>query len=95
MDLDATALARIQFAFSIAFHTLWPAYRIGIASFIVALRPKWFGTKEDIWRAQIKFWAGIFALGFGAGAASRKVGQGDLLSFRRETGAFNTGNLGW
>ncbi len=77
MAFDAATLARIQFAFTIAFHILWPAYTIGIASFIVALHLQWFRTGEEIWRAQIKFWTKIFALGFGMGVVT-----GVVLSFQ-------------
>ncbi len=70
MDLDATTLARAQFAFTIAFHILWPAYTIGIASFIVALEALWLKTGRAVYHDQARFWIRIFALGFAMGVVT-------------------------
>ena len=73
MDLDATLLARIQFGFTIGFHILWPAYTIGLASFIVVLNWLWIRTEKPVYEQQLKFWTHIFALGFGMGVVSGVV----------------------
>src|SRR5262245_2126884 len=70
MDLDATILARAQFAFTIAFHILWPAYTIGIASFIVALEALWLKTGRAVYHDLARFWIRIFALGFAMGVVT-------------------------
>lgn len=73
MDLDAVALARGQFAFTIAFHILWPAYTIGLASFVATLNALHVITGREIYRRQVRFWTKIFALGFGMGVVTGVV----------------------
>lgn len=73
MEVDAIILARAQFAFTIAFHILWPAYTIGIASFIVALEALWLVTGRVVYRDQARFWIRIFALGFAMGVVTGVV----------------------
>ena len=65
--MDAVDLARLQFAFTIGFHILWPTFTIGIAWFITILSAMWWRTGRTIYRDLMRFWLKIFALGFGMG----------------------------
>ena len=42
---DATLLARLQFAFTVAFHILFPAFTIGLASYLAVLEGLWLRTR--------------------------------------------------
>jgi cytochrome d ubiquinol oxidase subunit I len=65
--MDAVDLARLQFAFTIGFHILWPTFTIGIAWFITLLSALWWRTGKTVYRDLMRFWMKIFALGFGMG----------------------------
>ncbi|MDF2811329.1 MAG: cytochrome ubiquinol oxidase subunit [Microvirga sp.] len=70
MDLDALMLSRIQFAFTIAFHIIFPAFTIGLASWLVALEFNWLRTGNALYRNLFRFWVKIFAVSFGLGVVS-------------------------
>jgi cytochrome d ubiquinol oxidase subunit I len=71
MDLtDPVLLARIQFAFVISFHILFPAFTVGLASWIVLLEARWLWTDRPIYRSLSEFWTKIFAISFGLGVVS-------------------------
>ena len=72
-ELDAFHLARIQFAFTVSFHILFPAITIGLASYLVVLEGMWLRTKNDVWRSLYHFWLKIFAVNFGMGVVSGLV----------------------
>jgi cytochrome d ubiquinol oxidase subunit I len=63
-------LSRAQFAFTIGYHILWPAYTIGISGFIVILNILWLWTRRPVYRALLRFWIHLFALGFGMGVVT-------------------------
>ncbi|MDQ4135983.1 MAG: cytochrome ubiquinol oxidase subunit I, partial [Pseudomonadota bacterium] len=46
MELDALMLSRIQFAFTISFHIIFPAFTIGLASWLAALEFQWLRTND-------------------------------------------------
>lgn len=69
-DLDPLLLARIQFAFTISFHIVFPAFTIGLASFLAMLEWRWLKTGNDHYRDLYKFWVKIFAVAFGMGVVS-------------------------
>ncbi|MHB9327801.1 cytochrome ubiquinol oxidase subunit I [Phytobacter ursingii] len=73
LELDAFHLARIQFAFTVSFHILFPAITIGLASYLVVLEGLWLKTKNPDWRALYHFWLKIFAVNFGMGVVSGLV----------------------
>jgi cytochrome d ubiquinol oxidase subunit I len=73
MTADAVLLSRAQFAFTIGYHILWPAYTIGISGFIVLLYAAWFRTGNPIYREQVRFWIRLFALGFAMGVVTGVV----------------------
>ncbi|MCC9625657.1 cytochrome ubiquinol oxidase subunit I [Thalassospira sp. MA62] len=68
--LDAEILARIQFAFTVSFHIIFPSFTIGLASFLFVLEAMWLRTGNDAYLALYKFWMKIFALAFGMGVVS-------------------------
>ena len=70
MEFDALMLSRIQFAFTIAFHIIFPAFTIGLASWLVALEFNWLRTGNPLYRNLFRFWVKIFAVSFGLGVVS-------------------------
>ena len=68
--LDATMLARIQFGFTIAFHFIFPAFSIGLASFLAVLNGMYLWTGDDAYLNLFKFWVKIFAISFAMGVVS-------------------------
>jgi cytochrome d ubiquinol oxidase subunit I len=76
MKLDPSTLARIQFAFTVSFHIIFPTMSIGLASFLAVTEALWLKTKESIYLEVYKFWLSIFAMGFGIGVVT-----GIVLSF--------------
>jgi len=70
MDLDPVLLSRIQFAFVISFHILFPAFTIGLASFIAMLEARYLASGNDVYLRLSKFWTRIFAVSFGMGVVS-------------------------
>jgi len=73
MDADALLLSRLQFAFTIAFHILFPAFTIGLASFLAVLEGLWLWTRREAFKTLYLFWVKIFALSFGMGVVSGVV----------------------
>ncbi len=68
--LDPILLARIQFAFTVSFHILFPAFTIGLASFLAVLEGLWLITKRDVYLVVYKYWLSIFAVAFAMGVVS-------------------------
>src|SRR5215469_15629387 len=66
-------LSRIQFAFTIGYHILWPAYTIGVSGYIVILNLLWLGTGRAVYRSLLRFWIHLFALGFAMGVVTGVV----------------------
>lgn len=73
MDVDALLLARIQFGFTIAFHIIFPAITIGLASYLAVLEACWLKTQKTVFRDLYHFWVKIFAVNFGMGVVSGLV----------------------
>ena len=71
--LEALDLARMQFAFTVSFHILFPAITIGLASFLAVLEGMWLKTHDDTYRDLYHFWSKIFAVNFGMGVVSGLV----------------------
>lgn len=69
-DLDALTLARMQFAFTVSFHIIFPAFSIGLASYLAVLEGLWLWKKEPVYRNLFNFWKKIFAVAFGMGVVS-------------------------
>ncbi|MDQ0304261.1 cytochrome ubiquinol oxidase subunit I [Ancylobacter polymorphus] len=68
--MDAVAFARLQFAFTVGFHILWPTLTIGLAWFVTCLSALWWRTGKPVYRQLMRFWMRIFALGFGMGVVT-------------------------
>lgn len=71
--LDAFHLARIQFAFTVSFHIIFPAITIGLASFLAVLEGMWLKSRNQTYRDLYHFWSKIFAVNFGMGVVSGLV----------------------
>ena len=67
---DAVLAARIQFAFTIAFHIVFPAISIGLASYLMVLQGLWLKTNKDIYKRVWHYWVKVFAVVFGMGVVS-------------------------
>ncbi len=72
-NLDPTFLARAQFAFTISFHIIFPAFTIGLASWLVVLEWRWLRTGNQIYADVYRMWVKIFAVTFGMGVVSGVV----------------------
>lgn len=73
LSLDAIHLARLQFAFTVSFHIIFPAISIGMAGFLAVLEGMWLRTRDAVYRDMFFFWTKIFAIGFGMGVVSGVV----------------------
>ncbi len=70
MELDPLLLSRLQFAFTVSFHILFPAFTIGLASYLAMLEGLWLATGRQTFRDLYDFWIKIFAVSFGMGVVS-------------------------
>lgn len=68
--LDAVVLSRIQFAFTLSFHILFPALTIGLALYLLIWEIAWLKTGKEYYYQLCRFWIKIFALAFGMGVVS-------------------------
>ena len=75
--MDTLLLSRIQFGFVISFHVLFPAFTIGLSSWLAFLEWRWLRTRAAVWRDLYFFWLRIFAVSFGMGVVS-----GIVMSFQ-------------
>ena len=73
MHLDALLLSRLQFAFTIAFHIIFPSFTIGLASFLAVLEGLWLATRDEAFKTLYLFWIKIFAISFGMGVVTGVV----------------------
>ena len=69
-NLDAILLARIQFAFTVSFHFFFPAFSIGLASYLAVLEGLWLKTGKQIYLDLFRYWLKIFAIAFAMGVVS-------------------------
>jgi cytochrome d ubiquinol oxidase subunit I len=76
-NLDPVLLARIQFAFTVSFHILFPAFTIGLASWLAVLEWRWLKTGNPVYAETYRLWVKIFAVTFGMGVVS-----GVVMSFQ-------------
>ncbi len=70
MELDPLLLSRIQFAFVVSFHAIFPVFTIGLAAYIAVLEALYYRTDNPVWEKLSKFWTKVFALAFGMGVVS-------------------------
>ena len=71
--MDAVLLARAQFGFTISFHFIFPAFSIGLASFLMVLEGLWLKTGSGLYANLYRYWLKIFAVTFGMGVVSGLV----------------------
>ncbi|MBV9347447.1 MAG: cytochrome ubiquinol oxidase subunit I [Pseudolabrys sp.] len=92
MDFDPVLLARLQFAFTITFHIIFPSFTIGTSAYIATLGVMWLRTGEDRFKRLMRFWIKIFAVSFAMGVVS-----GIVLSYELGTNwsrfTLATGNI--
>lgn len=69
-DITAVLLSRIQFAFTISFHIIFPAFTIGLAAWLAVLEAMNLKTGLPVYRRLFDFWLKIFAVAFGLGVVS-------------------------
>lgn len=67
---DALILARVQFAFTVSFHFLFPAFTIGLASYLMVLEGLWLKTDKGVYANLYRYWLKIFAVVFAMGVVS-------------------------
>ncbi len=70
MHFDPVLLARLQFAFTVSFHIIFPTFTIGIAIYIATLEVLWGWTGAERYKRLAAFWTKIFAVSFGMGVVS-------------------------
>ena len=70
---SAEFLARLQFAFTVSFHIIFPAFSIGLASFLTVLNALWLTTRDSTYLDLFEYWKKIFAVVFGMGVVSGLV----------------------
>jgi cytochrome d ubiquinol oxidase subunit I len=70
LGLDAVTLARMQFAFTVVFHFLFPAVSIGLASYLAVLNALFLRTRDEAFLRLFNYWVKIFAITFAMGVVS-------------------------
>jgi cytochrome bd ubiquinol oxidase subunit I len=70
MELTALLLSRIQWAFTMSFHIIFPAFTIGLAAWLTVLEALHFWTGRRAYRLVFEFWLKIFGVAFGLGVVS-------------------------
>jgi cytochrome d ubiquinol oxidase subunit I len=71
--MDVTLLSRIQFGFTVAYHILFPAFTIGLASWLAVVEWRWLATGNKVYEDIYRMWVKIFAVTFGMGVVSGVV----------------------
>ncbi len=69
-ELDPLILARIQFAFTVTFHIIFPTISIGLALFLAIVEGLWLKTGDLVYRQIYRFWLNIFAMSFAIGVVT-------------------------
>jgi cytochrome d ubiquinol oxidase subunit I len=68
--MDATILARIQFAANISFHILFPTITIALGWVLLFFKLRFRSTRDEAWMDAYRFWVKVFALSFALGVVS-------------------------
>ena len=70
MHADAADLARLQFAFTVIFHIIFPSFTIGLSAYIATLGAMWLRSGKDHYHLLMRFWTKMFAVSFAMGVVS-------------------------
>src|SRR6202041_908516 len=70
MNLTVLFLSRLQFAFTVSFHIIFPSFTIGLAAWLAVLEGLSLKTKKPVYRRVFEFWLKIFGVTFGLGVVS-------------------------
>src|ERR1700754_4005967 len=70
MDVTALLLSRVQFAFTVSFHIIYPSFTIGLAAWLTVLEALNLVTGRPAYRLVFEFWLKIFGVAFGLGVVS-------------------------
>jgi len=73
MDAIALILSRLQFAFTISFHIIFPSFTIGLVAWLTVLEGLHLATERPAYRVVFEFWLKIFGVAFGLGVVSGVV----------------------
>jgi len=73
MDITALLLSRLQFAFTVSFHIIFPSFTIGLAAWLTVLESLHLATGRPTYRVLFEFWLKIFGVAFGFGVVSGVV----------------------
>ena len=68
--MDVVTLSRLQFAFTVAFHFIFPPLTIGLGVLLVIMEARWLRTRDALYRDMTRFWARVLGLIFVVGVAS-------------------------
>jgi len=68
--MDVLLLSRIQFAFTVAFHYIYPPLSIGLGMALVIMEGLWIRTGDKLYHEMARFWTKMFALTFAIGVAT-------------------------
>ena len=81
LGIDALELARAQFGFTVAFHIIFPAFSIGLASYLAVLEGLWLATGREAFLNLFRYWLKIFAIAFAMGVVSGIVKEDTELFY--------------
>jgi cytochrome d ubiquinol oxidase subunit I len=70
MDITALLLSRLQFAFTVSFHIIFPSFSIGVAAWLTVVEALHLITGRPAYRLVFEFWLKIFGVGFGLGVVT-------------------------
>ena len=70
MEVTALLLSRLQFAFTISFHIIFPSFTIGVAAWLTFLEVLYQVTGRATYLVVFEFWLKIFAVAFGIGVVT-------------------------
>jgi cytochrome bd ubiquinol oxidase subunit I len=70
MNATALLLSRLQFAFTVSFHIVYPSFTIGLATWLTVLEAMYQRTGLPAYRRVFEFWLKVFGIAFGLGVVS-------------------------
>ena len=70
MEFDPVFIARLQFAFTVTFHIIFPTFTIGLSAYIATLLVMWVASGRERYQRLARFWTRIFAVSFAMAASS-------------------------